>query len=495
MKKITAAILLGLFIAQPALALEFNPNYIISDSEILDKSTMSLNDIKSFLSEKGGSLANRAIENYDNILKSAAEIIYDAAINNYDCDDINLSDNPTIAERKAKCVPISINPRFLLVLLQKEQSLLDEKNPKQSQLDWAAGYGCPDGGGCNPKYQGFGKQVNSASLQFYEYMANHFIYKYQAGKTYVAKNKYDALIPITEADQETLNSPEKITVTPQNKATASLYTYTPHVYNGNYNFWKLWNQYFSRIFPDGSLVRADSEPGVWLIQGGKKRPFLSQGALNSRYDPKKIITVNKADLDGYLKGDPIKFAQYSLVKSPPGDIYLLVNDAKRKIESPEAFRRLGFNPEEVDSASSQDLSYYQNGDPVTENDAYPTGVLLKDPKTGGVYFVINGAKAPLIDPIFLKTKFKNYSAIKATEEELEKYTKIEPVKFEDGYLLKSTMNPSVYVISNGVKRPIASGKVFENLGYKWENILEVHPRVLALYGQGEIITEESLSRD
>ena len=100
----------------------------------------------------------------------------------------------------------------------------------------------------------------------------------------------------------------------------------------------------------------------------------------------------------------------------------------------------------------------------------------------------------MIDPIFLKTKFKNYSVIKATAEELAKYEKIEPVKFEDGYLLKTNVAPAVYVISNGIKRPIASGEVFESLGYKWENIMEVHSRVLALYDLGEVITKESLQK-
>jgi len=56
------------------------------------------------------------------------------------------------------------------------------------------------------------------------------------------------------------------------------------------------------------------------------------------------------------------------------------------------------------------------------------------------------------------------------------------------------LNPSVYVISNGQKRAITSGKVFEDLGYKWENILTVHPRVLAQFDFGENLTEESLQK-
>ncbi len=481
MKKIISIATVLMFIAQPILATEFNPSYIISDNEILDKTTMSLQDIQNFLDEKGGYIAGYKTIDYYGEKRTAAEIIYNAATNNYDCQGANVSDNPTLAEQKAKCKPISINPQFLLVLLQKEQSLLDDKNPTQGSLDWAVGYGCPDGSSCNDRWKGFGKQVNSASLQFYDYMINPQKFKYQVGETYIFSNPYD-----------TINGKKEIGVTPANKATAALYNYTPHVYNGNYNFWRLWRSYFTKTLIEGSLVQVEGEPGVWLIQDGKKRPFLTQGALTSRYNPDKIITVKKTDLDGYLKGNPIKFAQYSILRSPQGSMYLIVGDDKRKILTPEIFRKLGFNPEEVENASSQDLSYYQDGEPITAEDAYPTGALIQDPESGGVYFVINNTKAPLIDPIFLKTKFKNYSVIKASSEELSKYEKIDPVKFEDGYLLKSNMSPSVYVISGGVKRPIASGKIFESLGYKWENIMEVHPRVLALYDAEKAITGASL---
>jgi len=39
-----------------------------------------------------------------------------------------------------------------------EQSLIEEESPTQRQLDWATGYGCPDGGSCNPRWQGFGNK-------------------------------------------------------------------------------------------------------------------------------------------------------------------------------------------------------------------------------------------------------------------------------------------------------------------------------------------------
>jgi len=447
MKKSLIISIIAIFIFSPLLPVsadEFDYNYIISDAEILDYNSMSLEDIQAFINNQPGALKNYTVTNDDGRALSAAEVIYDRAITN------------------------KISPKFLLVLIQKEQSLLTDTNPKQSQYDWATGYGCPDSGGCNSRWQGFYKQINSAALQFRSYLDEPELYKYKIGETYILNN----------------TNKGDLSVTPANLATAALYNYTPHVYNGNYNFWHLWNIYFSRLFPDGSLVQVEGEPGIWLIQDGYKRPFTSRGALTSRYDQNKVLIIKKSDLDAYPKGAPIRFAQYSLVRSPQGDIYLLVDNAKRKIISPDAFRVLGFNPEEVRTASNEDLSGYADGPALTEKDTHPTGALLRDPQSGGIYYVINGTKSPLPDPIFLKTKFKNQPIQKASVEELAQYKKINPIKFDDGYLLKSTNSPAVYVVSNGVKRPFASAAAFEDLGYQWKNVLTVSPQLLALYDEG-----------
>jgi hypothetical protein len=456
----------------------FNPNYIISDFEILDYDSMDLNDIQEFLDDKGSFLATYSCPNAYGTTKKASEIIYDASVNNYDCDDTNLSDDATEAERKLKCEKITtVSPKFLLVLLQKEQSLSEETSPKQSQLDWATGYGCPDGGTCNTRWQGFGKQVNSAALQFLDYLEYPHYYTYKAGETYTFTNPYSTI-----KEEETV-------VTPLNQATAGLYNYTPHVYNGNYNFYKIWQRYFTRIYPDGSLLQAEGEVGVWLIQGGKKRPFLTRGALTTRFDENKILTVNKADLDSYIKGTPIKFPQYSVIRSPRGTIFLLVDDKRRGFASSEAFRNVGINPEEVVDASWGDINAYTEGVPITATSTYPTGALLQDNVTGGVYWVFEGKKAPIWDAMFLKTKFKNKKIIPVSPEELENYITTDPVIYGDGELVKSTLSNAVYLISNGQKRPITSGKVFEDLGYKWENIITISPKVLYLYGKGEAIIE------
>ncbi|MFH1427302.1 MAG: hypothetical protein ABIG60_02115 [Patescibacteria group bacterium] len=433
----------------------FNPNYIISDFEVLDYTSMNLDSIQLLLENKNSFLATYSCSDPDGKNMTAAEIIYDRAITN------------------------KISPKFLIVLLQKEQSLIEEDSPKESQLDWATGYGCPDGASCNPRWQGFWKQVNSASLQFRDYIDNPHLYTYKIGETYTFNNPYSTI------------KEETTIVTPLNQATAALYNYTPHVYNGNYNFYNIWQRYFTINYSNGSLLKAEGEVGVWLIQNNKKRPFLTKSALTSRFDENKIITVNKSDLDKYEKGAPIKFQNYSLLRSPRGTIFLLVDDSRRGFASAEAFRKIGYNPEEVMDASWEDINSYTEGQPITASSTYPTGALLQDKTTGGVYWVLEGKKAPIWDKIFLSAKYKNKTLTAVSPEELADYETISPVLFPDGELVKSSNSPAVYLISENKKRPFISGTVFEGLGYKWENIITISPKVLYLYEQGDYVTEPS----
>jgi len=467
--KIILPLVLGLFFLIPSITkAAFNPNNIISDIEILDYESMNLEEIRTFLNSKNSYIANNYFTNPNNDKRmTGAEIIYEIATTN------------------------KINPKFLIVLLQKEQGLIEDKAPKQSQLDWATGYGCPDGGGCDSRWKGIYKQINSASLQFLWYLDgcqekdsltyNPYLNKcsYQPYETYTFKNPYSTI------KQETT------IVTPENKATCGLYIYTPHVYNGNFNFYKLWQKYFTRTYPNGSLLQAEGEPGVWLVQNGQKRPFTTRGALTSRFDQNKIITVKSSDLDKYTTGSPIKFPQYSLVRSPRGTIFLLVDDKRRGFASGEAFRKIGFNPEEIMDASWDDINAYEEGIPITASSSYPTGALLQDRVSGGVYWVTEGTKAPLWDAVLLKTKYKGKSITQEDPEKLASYTTVEPAIFGDGELIKSDISPAVYVIDNGKKRPITSAKVFEELGYKWSNIIQVPAKISNLYEEGEVMTGTS----
>ncbi len=464
--------------AQLTVDSNFNPNRIIEDGELLAYDAMSLADIQNFLENHGSFLANYTTTNTHGDLKSAAEIIYDATHNNYDCDGVTLSNSPTEAEKKLKCQHVTtVNPKFLLVLLQKEASLIEDGNPPQSHLDWATGYGCPDSWVCNPYYKGFGKQVNSAALQFLAYMKEPDHYNYRSGQTFIVNNTLD---PYCTSANQTMS------VTPQNQATAALYNYTPHVFNGNYNVYKLWNRYFpriSRFYPDGSIIKAEGDPQVWLIEGGKRRHFANWSSFISRFKPNQIVSVDSSELANYPLGDEIKFANYSLVQTPDKKIYLLVDKEKRPFANSTVFKKIGFNPEEVDQASANDLAGYQLGQTITATSTYVTGALLQDTKTKDIYYVENGLKAP-VDKDLLAIKFAGQKIIKKTSKELKSYATTTPVLLDDGSLVRTANYPLVYLISGGKKRPFTDSAVFAKLNYDPANVITVSSQFLYNYDMG-----------
>jgi len=484
--------------AQTEIDLNFNPNNIISDNDLLDARSMTLPDIQNLLQSKNSYLTNYISPNNNGLMKTAAEIIYDATNRNFDCNGVTLSATPTEEEKRLKCKTITtVSPKFMLVLLQKEASLIENTSPLQARLDWATGYGCPDNWTCNPYYKGFGKQVNSASLQFLAYMQEPENYGFKMGETYIAPDRYGALKSVSKAVSDgsynkIISSPDRVTVTPENKATAALYNYTPHVFNGNYNVYKLSDRYFPESaflasYPDGSVLKVDGDPGVWLIENGQKRLFLNYSSFISRFSPQQIVTVSTSVISGYLVGDNIKFPNYSLVQTPDKKIYMLVGSEKRQFDSLTSFKTIGFNVAEIETASSTELASYTDGKMITATSAYVTGALLQDTKTGGVYYVENNTKAPLLDKILLTTRFKDKKIVRVSSIILDKYTTVAPALFNEGTLLKTDTFPTVYLVSNGKKRPFANETVFKTLGYNMANVIAISSKLMSNYPQGDTI--------
>jgi len=448
MKKIIILSILILLLL-PSSALAFNEDYIISDTELMDYNSMTLQDIKVFLKDRNSYLFYYAdFYPETGIIMEAPEIIY------------------RTAQR------FKINPKFLLVLLEKEQSLVSLTLPSQKRLDWAVGYAVCDRCELNhplvTKYKGFGKQIYYASDRIMNtYLPDLERYgNTQTGMGPGISKKLDY----------------KYWVTPKNNATAVLYTYTPHI-QGNKNFYVLWKRWFSNIkYPDGSILKNANGPEIYLIQNGAKRHFLSYGAFISRYGSNQIIEVGEHILDNYPDATPIKFADYSILSTPDNKLYMTVGDMVKPFESTDVFKKLGFQDFEIEDVESEDIALYEVGTPITLKSAYPTGGLLQN-ENGGVYWVYNGEKHPLVHPSLLKL-FPKYSVIKSDEVTLADFIKSDPVKYGDGTLLKGS-SPAVYLVSDGKLRLIPSEDIFLTYDWKWENVVITGDNVLSLYELGE----------
>lgn len=432
LKKITAILLTALTVAPSFVyATDFNPNFILSDAELQNSQSMSTVDIQAFLENHGGYISTLKIADFEGKERPVSYIISQAAQAH------------------------QINPKYLLVKLQKEQGLITEKNPTQKQLDGATGYGITDGCGwsCDSflNNQGFGKQVDSAAAIMRWYFDN------------LTANPWIKRPPNTYTIDNT-------TVKPVNLATAFLYTYTPHI-QGNQNFWTLWQKWFEQVYPDGTLVKTTSDKTVYVIQDGKKRPFASMTALNSRFDPKMIVTAPEAELNRYELGTPIKLPNYAILKQN-AQYYLVDYQTIRPFASEAVVRKLGYNPDEVIDVTSDDLAGFTIGSPIVTENASPLGRLVRVKENNSLYYLNEGKYHAIYDEKIAKIRFPNLTIEKVTAAALADYPDAgAPILFKDGTLFGITGSNKIYVVENGKKRHIASEAVYNGLGYNWNNII------------------------
>ncbi|MFA5927109.1 MAG: hypothetical protein WCT32_02535 [Patescibacteria group bacterium] len=235
---------------------EFNTagakNNLIADGLFTDINSMTSAQVQSFLERKGSYL-----KDFSEGGRSAAQIIYDAAHGYGDASGsiYGVSVNTTTG---------TVSPSVLLVVLQKEQSLITKTTRDDRAITKAMGYACPDNGssndandnGCNDAYEGFSKQVENAAWQLrynFEISKNGVSWWNQY---YSGQEHYYVGLTKTFSD----GSYGTQTATPANSATASLYRYTPHVFYGNYNFWKLYVDYFETPEYHSSYV----DQSVWV---------------------------------------------------------------------------------------------------------------------------------------------------------------------------------------------------------------------------------------
>lgn len=444
---------LGLFLfTNTAQALVFNPNIVLTDKQLENSQGWSKKELQQFLLAKG-SLGIYATRDIDGKIKSAADIIW------------------RVAQK------YQLNPKFIITLMQREQGIV-EGRATDEKLDWAVGYAVCDR--CEKdhpemrEYKGFANQLELAG----ERIRTKFLNEIDTlGKTFTGWGP--DIQKRTRAGY----------VTPVNRATAVLYTYTPHI-QSNKLLWAVWQRWFGTPlrYPDGSLLQEKKDPGVWLIENGKKRPIISMAALLSRFNPQKIIPVSKGSLDNYEIGRAIAFPDFSILEAPDGTLYLLRGDARHPFASREVFRALGFNPDEINPVSEGELADYTIKEPIEVVSTYPLGVLLQNNQTGGVYYVENGVKSPIWSKELMLTRFSSQKILAVTPEELEEYTTEAPISFLDGELVGEAGTPGIYVISNDARRPIPSAEIFLAMGWQWENVVWTSAKALSLHPTGLPIT-------
>ncbi|MFJ8895792.1 cell wall-binding repeat-containing protein [Leifsonia sp. NPDC102414] len=230
-----------------AVGSDFKPGYIISDYNFYNGSALDAGRIQSFLNSQVSSCraGYTCLKDYRQNTYSRAGDALCAAYTG----GANETAATIIAKVGAAC---GISQKVILVLLQKEQSLVTDDWPTTGQYNKATGYACPDTSACDTQYYGFYNQVYMAAWQFKRYgnppgTSNSFTW-FPVGQ--VSAIRWSPVASCGAGN-----------VLIQNAATAALYYYTPYQPNaaalanmygtgdscsayGNRNFWRLYTDWF-----------------------------------------------------------------------------------------------------------------------------------------------------------------------------------------------------------------------------------------------------------
>jgi len=193
--------------------------------------------------------------------------------------------------------------------------------------------------------------------------------------------------------------------------------------------------------------------------------------------------VNPLSAFGLIGANPSRPNGLVLSSSSDGKAYLLDRGEKRWIKTPSIFEER-FRWQDVIFIPSSEMNSFSEGTPL----GFPDGTLVNEVTTGKVYEISNGLKRWIINgQVFngLGYSWQNIKNISATESNLHSAgANITAADTHpDGTLVTSRSTPKVYFIENGQKRWISNGSIFESR-FHWKNIVFIPENELNSYPDG-----------
>ena len=432
---------------------------------------MSVGDIQAFLVGHGSVLPKVDPSQLGDGAngRSAAQIIYDAARTNrtdFASGGGFGPSNPLV---------LSLNPQVILATLQKEQSLITGAyvpgSPSTSSaLNTALGMGCPDGGGCSATYAGFTNQVTYGAAQL---MTNY----YRAGSSSFKPGQTYTITNTTGGPQ---NPAPSQSVYIGNASTSSLYQYTPHVYNGNYNFWYYMNLWFSdtvnSISTSVRLIKGVTTDAVFAyVPGLNKRAYVQDLATIKAWG---ITAPVETWPDEVLAAVPGGIGSLSrLQKGSDSNVWYLEGGTRYHIRSDAQFPQYGVDWSMLAQVDDSLLNQLHIGPPL--------GGLARSNIRPEVYMMSNGLKYYVPDWATAANWGYGSSNIDVISQwQLD----VTPTGPNLNVLAQIAGAPEVYAIANGKKYHIASLGAFQNWGFSFGNVLQLGKEMPPLLGNGTEVT-------
>jgi len=264
-----AAIMAIAFSPQAAKAADlsqFRAGLIIDDASFTDNQSMTTADIQAFLVKKNSVCLKdfRSLSLHDD---NHDGVVQDSTTEQYGPGTMSAAELI-----KAAADIYHISPKVILVTLQKEQGLVTRQDCPAWRYNTALGYGCPDTAPCDQSAYGFTRQIDYGTYHFRGFFDDTL-----------------PSVPFGTGNHNISYSPDpncgSSVVNILNRATASLYSYTPYQPNaaalaagygeapcgsyGNRNFYNYFNDWFnpSEAIRTGVVMTTVTAPDTTPARG------------------------------------------------------------------------------------------------------------------------------------------------------------------------------------------------------------------------------------
>ncbi len=234
------------------------------------------------------------------------------------------------------------------------------------------------------------------------------------------------------------------------------------------------------IYPDGTLVKANNFPAIYLIENGKKKEITSLSLFEKlNYKWKDVINIEADEINNHPTGGHVLYPDSTLIKSADSpNIYLLEAGQKRKVTSLVLFEKLGYSWNDVFSLHPDEFKDYPDG----KNLVYPDGTLIRRKNYPIVYKIENGTKKRFTSLALFEATKRDWAAVlDLSKEEFITYPDGGILKYPDRTLIKQTGSDKIYAIKNGNAEWIKSMEEFLAAKYKLSDVIEITIEEMSLY--------------
>lgn len=378
----------------------FDPGLIISDSVFFDFGSMTVQQIQDFLNSRVENCRadDPAIDCLKNVRVNIPETPATAPGEVGPCKAIPAKEGASAAEViHAISNACGINPRVLIVTLQKEQGLVTSTKPTSYMYRAAMGFGCPDSdpGICGKVFVGLFNQLYRAAKQFRWYGNPEGSFTYWKPGRVISMRFH----PRAACGSKSFEL--------KNQATANLYYYTPYTPNeaalrnlygtgdscsayGNRNFWRFYHDWFGSPIGGGYLLKSATS-GNYLIVNNVRYLVSDPKLLESLRPLGPLGEISQAYLDSFQDAGVMS---PMVIDSTTNVRYLLVDSIRYEVTDCQVAAHYGYDCNLAIPLTSLQLNNFINGGVLTR---------LAESASGARYWIENQTYRVVVDQLALTT--------------------------------------------------------------------------------------------